>query len=289
MLSAPEAFMAVANATAAIVVKAPPYVTYRVHGVAHVMNGDGTNERTVTVRTSDGDAVVHDETTSKDVLRPPFPAPPNFDALSKFKLRGEISVGTQKGHKGLARDGDMRVENIEPLRYAPVATRADTVARAVRGYLVTYAADTEASTGHLHLEPTPEQRATKKWLRDLWYDPATMLPTRVVYGGENDFSLDARYVTVNGVWLLHAIQVGAIFHAPFWLGRMTVSLSGTYDDYRFSETAPDPRLEPSPAPATAAPATGAPAAGAPPVPGPRGAATPAPPDRTVKQERGGVP
>ena len=266
MLSAPEAFMAVANATAAIVQKAPPYVTYRLHGVAHLMNGDGTIDRTVTVRTSDGDALVHDEGTGKDVLRPPFPAPPNFDALSQFKLSGELSLQMKKGQKGLMRDGDMRIVNIEPLRYATVASRADVVARAVRGYLVTYASDSGAAAGHLHLEPTPEKRATKRWLRDLWYDAATMLPTRVVYGGENDFALDARYETVSGFWLLHSIQVTEVYHAPLWIGRMSIALGGTYDDYRFSDVAPDPRLDP--ATATAAPAPAAsPAAAVSPAPG----------------------
>src|ERR1700736_6607872 len=101
MLSAPEAFMAVANATAAVVQKAPPYVTYRVHGTVHFFKGDGAVDRTVTVRTSDGDAGVHDEPSGKDVLAPPFPAPPNFDALSTFELKGRWSATRSASSRNL--------------------------------------------------------------------------------------------------------------------------------------------------------------------------------------------
>ncbi len=243
MLSAPEAFMAVSNATAAIVQKAPPYVTYRIHGVVHAA-GDANVERTISVRTSDGDAVVRDEATGKDVLRPPFPAPPNFDALSKFSLSGTFTI-TTGGKGGTKRDVDMRVVNIEPLYYTNPATQADAVSRSVRGYVVTYAADASATVGHLHLEPTPQKRSETKWLREVWYDPATLIPTRVVYGGHDDFVLDTTYATTGGVWLLSSLTVSVIKHAPLWLGRMTLAFRGDYADYQFAQTAPDPRLDPA--------------------------------------------
>jgi hypothetical protein len=83
----------------------------------------------------------------------------------------------------------------------------------------------------------------------VWYDPATLVPTRILWGGQSDFTLDARYTTVASHWLLRSIAVAAVIHAPLWLGRMTIGIAGTYDGYTFSDVAPDPRLVPSPAPA----------------------------------------
>lgn len=250
MLSAPEAFMAVANATAAIVQKAPPYVTYRVHGTVHFFKGDGTIDRTVTVRTSDGDALVHDEQTGKDVLAPPFPAPPNFDALSTFQLKGQWSaLRSRSSHGEVVRDTGVHVENVVPLRYAGAASRADAVARSVRGYAVTYAGDSGGDGGvHLHLEPGAAYfRDHTQWLRDVWYDPATMLPTRIVWNGNDHMVLDARYAAVNGAWLLRSIDFGRVFYPP--LSRIAAAFHGDFDDYRFSDVAPDARLARTPAPA----------------------------------------
>jgi hypothetical protein len=239
MLSAPDAFMAVANATAAVVQKAPPYVTYRVRGTVHFYKGDGTIDRTVTVRTSDGDAIVHDEQTGKEMLAPPFPAPPNFDALSTFELKGHFSA---KGGRGaIVRDTDVHVENVTPMRYANVASRADAVARSVRGYAVTYAGEPDADGVHLHFEPGAAYfRDHTRWLHDVWYDPATMLPTRIVWNGNDHLELDARYAAVDGVWLLRSIDVARVFY-PI-VGRIAASFHGDYADFRFSDTALDPRL-----------------------------------------------
>lgn len=247
MLSGPEAFMAVANATAAIVERAPAFVTYRVHGVFHAA-GEGTTDRTVTVRSDDGVAIVHDDATGKDELRPPFPAPPTFDALATFHISGEI---TMRGGKGPHRGGDLRITNIEPLHYERTAAHADAVARSVKGYVVTYADDATPTSGHLHLERNALMHG-RKWLRDVWYDPVTLLPTRILWGGINDFTLDARYHIVAGHWLLQSIAAAEVVHAPLWLGRMSVFVRGDYDAYRFDDVAPDPRLAPSASPAPAA-------------------------------------
>jgi hypothetical protein len=116
MVTAPEAFMAVANATAAIVQRAPAYITYRVSGTVHYRRADAAISRVVTVRTVDGDAIVHDERTGRDEFRPPFPAPPTFDALAHWRLEGTWSADDQPD---APRDVDLRVINIEPLRYGP--------------------------------------------------------------------------------------------------------------------------------------------------------------------------
>lgn len=242
MLSPADAFIAVANATAAIVEKAPPYVTYHVRGTFHAA-GEGTADRTVTVRTDDGLSIVHDDASGKDELRPPFPASPAFDALSSFTLNGQITISNGKGPH---HDGDMRITNVHPLHYESVASRADAVSRSIKGYVVTYADDATPALGHIHLERNAAMH-DRKWLRDVWYDPATLLPSRIVWGGENDFTLDTHYQIVADHWLLSTITASEIVHAPFWLGRMSIFISGSYDGYQFSDAAPDPRLLPSPA------------------------------------------
>ena len=247
MLSAPEAFMAVANATAAIVQTAPPYVTYHVHGVVRAA-GESALDRTVVVRSDDGISIVHDDETGKDELRPAFPAPPTFDALANFKLSGEVTLTVGKGKH---RDGDMRIVNIHPLHYEAEQSHADAVSRSIKGYIVTYAPDATPQLGHLHLERNALMKDAK-WLRDVWYDPVTLVPSRVVWGGPNDLALDARYQTVDGHWMLRAISASAVYHAPMWLGRLTIAITGEYDGYRFSTVAPDPRLVPSPAPEASA-------------------------------------
>jgi hypothetical protein len=246
MTGAAEAFIQVANATAAIVEKAPPYITYHVHGVYHAFNSDTSVDRTVTVRTYDGDAVVHDDATGKDELRPPFPAPPTFDALASFSIHARVGA-----HTGPQNDADVRVYNVKPLRYAPPAVRSDVVARAVRGYVVSYAGDSPQG-GHLHLEKSDRFKFGSYWWRDVWYDPATMVATRIVYAGENDSVIDARYTTVNGVWLLQSLTLESTAHAPLWLGRTKLSFTGEYRDFSFSTVAPDSRLVPVPSSSPAA-------------------------------------
>jgi hypothetical protein len=242
MLSAPSLFMAVANATAAVVQTAPPYITYHVHATFR-FDGEATADRTVTVRTDDGVSVVHDDLTGKDELRSPFPASPAFDALAEFTVRAEVTTGP-----GGARAGDMRISNVQPLHYEAVASHADAVAHGIKGYVVTVAADATPALGHLHFERNDTMHDAKKWLRDVWYDPATMLPTRVVWNAVNDVTLDSQYQIVAGHWLLRRIAITGIYHGPLWVARASVAVTGTYDGYTFSSVAPDPRLLPSPAP-----------------------------------------
>jgi len=242
MLSPAETFMAVSNATAAIVERAPAFVTYRVRGTYHLKN-DHTLDRTVVVRTEDGVAVVHDADTGKDALRSPFPASPTFDALSSFDISGGWTIGVGSSYH----DFDMSVKNVQPLHYAFEKTTADVVSRAVRGYVISFAADSTPALGHLHLERANSMH-DDRWLRDIWYDPVTLIPSRIVWGGNDAMDLDARYAVVNDVWLLKSLSLSYVIHAPLWLGRASLSFSGDLSDYAFSTTAPDPRLVPGAAP-----------------------------------------
>lgn len=250
MMTAAETFMAVANQSAALVAKAPAYVSYRVSGTVHFGRGESPVVRTVVVRTDDGRAVVRNETTGAEQIEDPFPASPAFDALSHFRLDGGWTV--EGVREAATRDVDLRIVNVHPLRYIMQPSNADAVVRAVRDYKVSYGAPGEDGSAHLHLEPIMANfgKHRNAWLQDVWYDPVTLVPNRVVYGGFENFVLDARYETIGGVWLLHSLRVAEIFRPLAGLFRNEAWFEGTFADYRFSATAPDPRLAASGAAST---------------------------------------
>jgi hypothetical protein len=243
-----ETFMAVANATAALVGKAPPYVSYRVSGTLHVLKGDATIDRRVVVRTVDGDAVISDE-KGRTELKPPFPAPPNFDALSEFKMSGYVSAQSKRPGQPLTRDIDVRVVNIKPLTYrTDSSAHVDVVVRSLRDYTVETADGEPGTEKHLRLTPRPAYYSNHTyWMHDVWYDPATMIASRVLWKGNDDFTLDARYATVDGQWLLRSIDLAKILR-PAGLFRSQFSFHGDYADYEFTKISPDRRLVPIPAP-----------------------------------------
>lgn len=242
-----ETFMAVANATAALVGKAPPYVSYRVSGTLHVLKGDAAIDRRVVVRTIDGDAVIHDE-KGRTELKPPFPAPPNFDALSEFRMSGYVSAQFGKPGQAMTRDIDLRVANVRPLTYRTDSpSHADVVVRSLHDYTVEAVDDEPGPEKHLRLAPRPAYYPSHTyWLHDVWYDPATMIATRVLLKGNDDFTLDARYATVDGQWLLRTLDVAKILR-PAGIFRSQFSFHGDYADYAFATEPPDPQLAPVPA------------------------------------------
>ncbi len=237
--------MQVANATAAVYAKCPPFATYHVH--AKIIVGRGSNEldKTVTVRTADQVAVVHDDEKNADVLEPPFPTPPNFDELSHFTFSGTFTV--QLGKQG-ARDVDFRIDNLNPLTYKDTVSHADAVSRSVKGYAIAYAPDSTGDVAHLIMTPSNELRKTSGYLTDVYYSVATHLPTRVIlYRRKNAMTLDVRYQMVGDAWLVQSVLFGyTVDLGPF---TKRVGIEATYDGYTFSESAPDPRLVPVPSPA----------------------------------------
>src|SRR6185312_1716799 len=117
MQSAVDTFTSIANATAAVYAKCPPFASYHVKTNLFFFKKDTVIERDITVRTADQVAVVYDAATKKDSLKPPFPAPPNFDGLSNYEASGTFSASM-----GGDRDLDFRIGNIMPLTYRDVAT-----------------------------------------------------------------------------------------------------------------------------------------------------------------------
>src|SRR5471032_152860 len=236
MLGAVDTFTSIANATAAVYAKCPAFATYHVKTNLFFFNKDTVIERDVTVRTADQVAVVYDATTKKDSLKPPFPAPPNFDGLSNYAASGTFSASTSG-----SRDVDFRIGNIMPLTYRDIATHADAVAKSIRGYSVAFAPDTNSDIGHLILTPVSDAtRGAKHHLSDVYYNPSTLLPSRVISVGPDDTTIDATYQMTDGNWLLHTLYFHHTWHGILLFAKLTGDFTATYDNFRFSETAPDP-------------------------------------------------
>jgi len=255
MIPAAEVFMHCANTVAAQYAKVPPFATYDVHTKLHMLKKDDAFDRRVSVRTADQVAVVFDDRTKKEKLDAPFPAPPNLDPLAHFKLMGAfiLKIG---GGSGPHRDLAFSVSNVDPLTYeTTIKSDANVVARAVRGYSVAVVDDAGERLTHLHLIAGPSVRgadSSSAWFRDVYIDKATDLPIRVVY--ENSFgTMTADYETVQGYWLLKSFTIHWELVAPLHIGQSTFAFESTFDNYAFSETAPDPRLVPGALP-TPAPA-----------------------------------
>ncbi|MBV8602734.1 MAG: hypothetical protein JO359_14300 [Candidatus Eremiobacteraeota bacterium] len=220
-----ELFMQVANAAAQRLTICPKYIGYRVSGTLHAFRKDSPFERNVTVRTADEKAVVEDR------VREPFPAPPNFDALSHWTF--EMSFDED--------DVDAYFFNVTPLKYrTEIDAHADAVVNAVKGYRLALLPD-EGTNGHIALKRI-DGKPHDASFRDLYFDRTTFLPTRVVYDGRDDFVLDVGYADAGGYWLVDSLRFGYTSFALGHLARASFGCSAAYANFTFSETSPDPRL-----------------------------------------------
>lgn len=220
-MSAAAQFMEVANATAALAQRNPAYISYRVHGTVHVKRGERDFERVVVYRTADGRAVVK-AGTGAGKAGAAEPLPPDFDALAKFDVKGFVHA-----------DGvlDMHIVNLKALQYN-VSSQADTVARSLKDYEVSVVDDAPPGQVHLHLHGTPAFfKINERWIDDVWYDAASHVPTRIVWGGANEFVLDTRYSVASGAWLVKSVDIRKTLH-PWFVGSSPFSAHCDFDDYR---------------------------------------------------------
>jgi hypothetical protein len=256
------AFQHCANTAAAIIARAPAFVTYRVatHVDAPSLGKQRDIIRQVSVSTQNDLAVIQDLPRGRNQLARPFPVTPAFDALSYFTLSWRV---------GAHEDVSAFVHDVTPLHYADVPnTGADVVVVRLRAYRATYAPDSsDAPDAKTHIELQPFDFVKRQvarpdstfFLSDLYIDNASGMPTEVKYSGGNDLLFIVDYASIDGYWLVdHAHYEETIF-LPLHVGRFHVSADAVYSDFAFPLAPPDPRL----APAALAPAPAAPAAGAP--------------------------
>lgn len=239
------AFQHCANAAAAIIEKAPPFVTYRVatHVSAPSLGKERDVIRAVSVRTRDDLAVIQDLPKGANQLGHGFPVTPAFDALSQFTLTWRVGAHTEVS---------AYVHDVQPLHYEDVpASGADVVVVRLRQYRAEYADDSsDAPDGKTHIHMVPYDFVKRQvakpdstfFLSDLVIDNATDLPLHVRYEGADDIQFDVDYGSVDGHWLVTHAHYEETIHGPLRIGRLHVSADAVYDSFAFPDAAPDPRL-----------------------------------------------
>lgn len=239
------AFQHCANAAAAIVERAPPFVSYRVatHVSAPAVHKDRDVIRAVQVRTSDDLAVIQDLPRGANLLGRGFPVTPTFDALSQFTLSWRVGAHTEVSSY---------VHDVTPLRYPDVVNNAaDVLVVRLHQYRAEYAEDSsDDPNGKTHIRLVPydfvKRQVTKPdstfFLSDLVIDNASGLPARVRYEGGDDIVFVVDYGMLGGHWLINHAHYEETLHGPLRIGRLHVSADAIYDEFAFPSAAPDPRL-----------------------------------------------
>jgi hypothetical protein len=227
MLTADGAFANAANAAAMAFAATPPYVAYQLE----LRTGEGTAEKDesarIVVRTRDGAAIVDAGTGVHQQPAPPA-LPPTVDALANWAFALESANGYPVMH----------VDYQQPRHYdfATPGPNVDVVVPGINGFSVRYAAD---DATHLQLEPATaafKALATQRdrfLYSDVWFDPATWLPTRVVVVAVNA-TLTLDYANISGRWLLSHVAYTDVAQSPSDLHHTTID--ATYTNYTFPVT-----------------------------------------------------
>ena len=251
MLTADAEFRAVANAAFDAWQKQPPYVAYRVDVDIEVsaLKQSRRISRMVEARTRDDLAVIQDLPQGQNQLGHSFPLPPTFDALSYFRFDFRLGDPIRRHNPltavTLQPPGPNRPP--EPLRFGdPVAINPDAavVVTTLRNYYAHYADDSNDRIAHIVMQALPALTVDNDstfFLRDVYVDTVTNLPTRVVYSGPaTDFTVD--YTMVENHWVIdHAFYRNTLF-APLHIGQTTWTTDATFSAFSFPPEAIDERL-----------------------------------------------
>ena len=206
-------FMQIANTVAARLAQDPPAIAYAVSGTVRAFHGESAFERRVRLSAGDAD--------------PPFLAAPNFDALSHWTF--DMSFDETGAGSTATRTVDAHFTNISPLRYrTEFGVEADAVVNAVNGYQLTLTAP-----DHIALRRIDRKKHDAS-LHDLYFDPSTHLPTRVVYQGASDFFLDVGYGLVDNHLVVSNLRFGYVAYVFGHLVHSSFSCEATYSEFAFS-------------------------------------------------------
>jgi hypothetical protein len=239
-------FQHCANTAAAVVAKAPPFVSYRVdtHVSAPSLGKSRDVIRAVSVRTQDDLAVIQDLPAGANTMGHGFPLTPTFDALSYFTLSWKVGAHMQM---------ESYVHDVTPLTYSNVPnTDVDVVVVRLRQYRASYADDSSDApdgTTHISLQPYDfvKRQVVKPdstfFLSDVLIDNANGLPSEVRYAGGDDIVFVVDYEMVQGQWIITHAHYEETLHGPLGIGRLHVIADAHYDQFVFSDDAPDPRLK----------------------------------------------
>lgn len=252
MLTADAEFRAVANAAFAAWQQQPPYVAYRVDVNVNVsaLKAPRRIERAVETRTRDNLAVLQDLPQGQNQLGGAFPVPPTFDALCYFKIDFHLADPLRQHNPLTAVTMLSPGAGLppQPLRYSdPVPSSPDVtvVTTTLRNYYAQYAPDSNDRVAHIVMQPLPaltRDNSSTFYLKELYVDTATNLPTRVAYSGPTaDFVID--YTTVENHWVISHASYRATLFGPLHIGQTTFTTEATYSTFTFPESPHDPRLK----------------------------------------------
>lgn len=252
MLTADAEFRAVANAAFDAWQAQPPYVAYRVDVDVEVpaLKQSRRIERAIETRTRDDLAVLQDLPRGANQLGHAFPVPPTFDALSYFRIDFHLGDPIRQHNPLTAVTMLAPAPGLQPqpLRYGAAAASSPDIAVVVttlRNYYATYARDSTDSIAHIVMQPLAaltRDNDSSFYLKDIYVDTATDLPTRIVYSGPTtDFTLD--YKMVENHWLITHVTYSRTIVALFHLGQTTFTTEATYGAFTFPATPTDPRLK----------------------------------------------
>ena len=238
MIAADVAFRTAANAAAAAFAQAPPYLAYRTDATVDVpsLRRHQVVSRAVETRTKDDYAVLQDLPKGQRQYAHSFPLIPTFDAISYFRLQ----------YNGSRRDALSYVQMQRPITFTDprASSKADVVVTSLKYYHASYAPDSSDSLLHIVMDPLPSLTRGNDsdfYLKDVYVDPATNLPTRVHYSGPaTEFTCD--YTTVEHHWLVGHVIYSHTFFGPLHLGRVTFTVDATNSGFRFPATPDDPKL-----------------------------------------------
>jgi hypothetical protein len=252
VLTADAEFRAVANAAYEAWQQQPPYIAYHVDVDVNVpaLKQSRRISRAVEARTRDDLAVLQDLPTGQNQLGHAFPVPPTFDALSYFHIDFRVSDPVRR-HNPLTAVTLLPPKpgmSPQPLRFSdpvPINPEATVVVTTLRNYYATYAPDTTDRIAHIALQALPaltRGNDSSFYLKDVYVDTTTNLPTRIVYAGTAaDFAVD--YTMVESHWVIsHANYRGTVF-APLHIGQTSYTTEATYSTFTFPATPADPRLK----------------------------------------------
>ena len=238
MIAADVQFRTTANAAAAAFAQSPPYLAYRTDVVIDVpsLRRHKVISRAVETRTRDDFAALQDLPQGQRQYGHSFPLVPTFDAISYFRVT----------FNGSTRNTLSYVEPGQPITFKDPreTSHADVVVTSLRYYHASYADDSNDRVAHIVMDALPsltQGNSSDFYIRDVFVDTATNLPTRVVYIGPTTvFACD--YEVVQGHWLVKHATYTHTFYGPLRMGRVTATADATNMDFSFPATPSDPKL-----------------------------------------------
>ncbi len=251
MLTADAEFRAVANAAFDAWQQQPPYIAYHVDVDVEVpaLKQSRRIMRAVESRTRDDLAVLQDLPQGQNQLGHAFPVPPTFDAISYFRIDFHLGDPIRQHNPLTAVTLLSPGANLppQPLRFSdPVPSRPDVtvVVATLRNYYAQYAPDSNDRIAHIVMQPLPaltHDNHSDFYLKDVYVDTTTNLPTRIVYSGPaTDFTID--YAVVENHWLIQHAHYSRTIFAPLRIGQTTFTTDATYGAFAFPAAPADPRL-----------------------------------------------